>query len=100
MDDLLAMKMDQIGEPEIRLRNKEQPGHIDPFDHFEVSCDKIETLFIGNENAARAVFLESRSTAKALVRVFGSSRFVVETNAPYMYLTGKLDTPKKENKDV
>ena len=92
MEDLLSMKMDQIGEPQKQQeRSRGDERHVDPFDHFEVQCNKLETIYIGAElPAAEKVYGESQSQAKALIHVKGVAREVKTTNAPYVYQQGKL----------
>lgn len=109
MEDLLNMPMDSIADiPEtVVLRNVDRRKNqgivrevIDPLDHFEVECSRVKTIFVGGEEEARVVFTESQSQAKALIRLYGSHRIVIETNAPYLYLRGKLEELPNANSNL
>lgn len=85
--DILSIKMEEIPEVETIKKQHHTPRHVDPYNHYEVECSKLKTLFIGEEQEAKSVYTNSQSTAKALIHVQGKNRIVSETNAPYIYLS-------------
>lgn len=87
------MSLDQVGLP-TNLNKNSKNRQVNPFDHYEVECSKLKTIFVGEEyKNAEAVFLECSSQQKAIIHVSGKHRLVVLTNAPYMYLFDKLTKP-------
>lgn len=89
MEDLLNMKIDDIPDnPSVYQSQRNEGRKIDPFNHYEVECNKTKTIFVGeHKEEAESVFANSHSEAKALIHVVGKRREVLDTNAPYMYLS-------------
>lgn len=105
MEDLLSMQMDQIPDPsstevKAEIRERKERIHVDPFNHFEVCCDKVSCVYVGDSAGADKAYSESQSQAKALIHVQGRNRLVVETNAPYLWLTRKLEESDVKKSDA
>ncbi len=85
------MSLDQIGDPKsFKMENKARQ-HVNPFNHYEVNCNMLKTVFVSDEfQEAEAVYLDCLGSQKALIHVRGINRIVLTTNAPYMYLRDKL----------
>jgi len=90
LEDVLNSTLDTVADVSTVLRNQRKSSsgrNINPFDHYEVECGRLTTLFVGEDlKDAQAVFSESQSQVKALIRVRGRERIVLLTNAPFMYM--------------
>lgn len=104
MEDLLSMNMDQINDV-LKTQHKKNHGRfIDPLDHYEVESHALQILFTTEDfREASIVFVQVNSSCKAIIRVQGTMRKVLLTNAPYQYpilTTKQLDPSEKVRRHV